>query len=137
VYKLAPNGVTNTLLNAYIPEDSNNKDWQSYQEWLAQGNTPEPIETLQEKRSRCKQLVKQKVEKSIQAIQSDNGNLYDIALAVYLVDKMDRGLSVEEHNQLDSLRSKFITVLNIRNKEQEAYAAIDQAEDPDNISFLE
>jgi hypothetical protein len=30
--------------NAYIPNDISNIDWQAYQEWLAQGNTPLPPE---------------------------------------------------------------------------------------------
>lgn len=37
-----PNVVFNTLTGAYIPTDGN---WQSdaYQEWLAEGNTPDPL----------------------------------------------------------------------------------------------
>lgn len=27
---------------ASIPNNPENRDWQAYQEWLAQGNTPEP-----------------------------------------------------------------------------------------------
>jgi putative heme iron utilization protein len=28
--------------NAFIPNDPANTDWQAYQEWLTQGNTPLP-----------------------------------------------------------------------------------------------
>ena len=29
---------------SFIPEDMANNDWKEYQEWLAQGNEPEPAE---------------------------------------------------------------------------------------------
>jgi aminopeptidase-like protein len=27
----------------YIPNDTKNMDWIAYQEWLVQGNTPDPV----------------------------------------------------------------------------------------------
>lgn len=31
-------------MESMIPEDADNKDWQDYQAWLADGNTPEAAE---------------------------------------------------------------------------------------------
>jgi len=36
--------VINIDLNAYIPFDENNKHYQQYLKWLAEGNTPEPAD---------------------------------------------------------------------------------------------
>jgi hypothetical protein len=29
---------------SYIPNDEGNRDWKAYQDWLAEGNTPEAAE---------------------------------------------------------------------------------------------
>lgn len=39
-YKLYVDGVIRQSDNFYIPPDEKNKDWQEYQVWLAEGNTP-------------------------------------------------------------------------------------------------
>lgn len=41
-YKLLESGVQRLSDNACIPPDPGNRDWQDYQTWLKQGNTPEP-----------------------------------------------------------------------------------------------
>jgi hypothetical protein len=46
MYKLYPKNETilRTTDGANIPPDPNNKDYQAYLKWLAEGNTPEPAE---------------------------------------------------------------------------------------------
>ena len=38
------NVIQRTSDYAFIPKDENNKDYQEYLEWLAEGNTPEPAD---------------------------------------------------------------------------------------------
>ena len=54
MYKLAQNGVIKLSDNAFIPEDPANKDWQEYQQWLAQGNKPQPQYTTAELREQLR-----------------------------------------------------------------------------------
>jgi len=42
-YILSESGVIRTSDNASIPNDDGNRDWREYLEWLADGNTPDPI----------------------------------------------------------------------------------------------
>jgi hypothetical protein len=52
-YKLQSSGGVQRLADGvFIPPDPANSDWQAYQDWLAVGNTPEPIDppTLAEAR---------------------------------------------------------------------------------------
>jgi hypothetical protein len=43
-YQLITNsdGVLRIEDNAHIPNDGGNRDWQAYQVWLSEGNTPDP-----------------------------------------------------------------------------------------------
>ncbi len=51
MYKLSENGVTLTREDGSvlsIPNAEGNRHWREYQEWLAEGNTPEPQYTAAE-----------------------------------------------------------------------------------------
>ena len=43
-YKLTRGGVIRLDDLAHIPDTSANRDWREYQDWLAEGNTPEPTD---------------------------------------------------------------------------------------------
>ena len=48
MYKLIEGGVKRLADGACIPECETNTDWQEYQKWLSEGNTPEPEFTEEE-----------------------------------------------------------------------------------------
>lgn len=58
MYKLCQTGVIRLSDNAQIPSDPNNRDWQVYQQWLAEGNTPTPAETHSEIIARVLEAIK-------------------------------------------------------------------------------
>lgn len=136
MYKLTGNGVFNKETNEYIPNNPGLSQWQEYQEWLNEGNSPEPLETLEEKRKRRKKEITNQVMNKINSMMSFEGDLYELALAIYLVDKKPQGLSSEESSVLDNLRNKFIQIEGYRDKEKQAYAEIDASDNPDLITIV-
>tara|TARA_A100001234_G_scaffold125366_1_gene109932 strand:- start:130 stop:294 length:165 start_codon:yes stop_codon:yes gene_type:complete len=44
LYECEPHAVRLVETGALIPFDPDNKDYQEYLEWVAEGNTPEPAE---------------------------------------------------------------------------------------------
>jgi hypothetical protein len=76
-YKLTldPNLVIRTSDNANIPNDPDNSDWKIYQEWLAAGNVPDPVDIEDRRHAQLNKLM----EKREQVIDSDilvNGKTY-------------------------------------------------------------
>lgn len=43
-YKLTDSGVLRLTDGAHIPNDPGNRDWREYQDWLAEGNMPNPAD---------------------------------------------------------------------------------------------
>ena len=42
-YTLAESGVTRSSDSASIPDAESNRDWGAYQQWLTDGNKPDPL----------------------------------------------------------------------------------------------
>ncbi len=45
LYECEPHAVCFVETSAYIPFDPDNRDYQKYLEWLAEGNTPTPADS--------------------------------------------------------------------------------------------
>ncbi len=76
-YKLAEGGVIRLDDMAFIPADPANLDWQEYQEWLAQGNQPEPMYTPQELKQKLKRDMLGLRQTRINKVLSHPNNQYD------------------------------------------------------------
>ena len=44
MYQLTESGVIRLSDQAFIPDCNDNRDWQEYQQWLSEGNEPEPMD---------------------------------------------------------------------------------------------
>lgn len=60
--------------NALIPADSRNVDFQQYQNWLAEGNTPQPVdtETVEQVQARITQQVQERLDNFAKTRNYDN-----------------------------------------------------------------
>lgn len=45
-YKLTDNGVLDQEARAFIPNAEGNRQWNQYQSWLTEGNTPDPKDVI-------------------------------------------------------------------------------------------
>lgn len=61
-YKLTldPNVVIRTSDNANIPNDPDNSDWKIYQEWLAAGNVPDPVDIEDRRQAQLNKLMQKR-----------------------------------------------------------------------------
>ncbi|MFD2882872.1 hypothetical protein ACFS4T_07090 [Pseudomonas lini] len=55
-YQLTVNGVLRLSDSAFIPQDSGNRDWLDYLDWVSSGGEPFPLESL---------LVRKEAEQSV------------------------------------------------------------------------
>ena len=84
MYKLAKGGVIRLSDGAFIPEDPNNRDWKEYQEWLAQGNKPQPQYTTVELREQLRVKMLALRSARIDSVLSSPNNQYDSLADVQL-----------------------------------------------------
>lgn len=91
MYKLAESGVIRLSDGAFIPEDLANKDWQEYQEWLAQGNKPQPqfttAELKEQLRAKMLALRSARINSVLSSPNAQYDGLADVKLYAELGDQ--------------------------------------------------
>jgi hypothetical protein len=85
-YKLTESGVIRQTDNASIPNAEANSDWQEYQTWLSEGNTPIPLPP-----SKYYDLVDDEWVHNITAHKTDMLTLLNQDVQTYIYTKYDIG----------------------------------------------
>ncbi len=129
-YKLAKFGVIRLSDGANIPEDTGNRDWQEYQDWLAEGNTPDPVESVTEVKARKWEAIKAErdrrkaggVKVGTKWFHSDDGSRIQQTGLVMM------GASIPANLQWKTMDGSFITMTQtLASQVFQAVAAGDQA----------
>ncbi len=79
MYKLAEGGVIRLKDMAFIPDDPGNKDWREFQEWLSEGNQPEPQYTFAELQTLKLQELRQSAKSYIERFYPEVKQRSDVA----------------------------------------------------------
>lgn len=80
-YKIANAGVKRED-NSFIPNDPQNRDWVEYQEWLAQGNVPDPADVpVIVPKSPLDEISTSKAIEFLLAASKEKGGTKDLTLA--------------------------------------------------------
>ena len=115
-YQLTENEyIINKSDGGFIPIDENNLDYKKYLEWVAEGNTPDPIvgPTKQEQIL----IIQQQAYEDIVAIAPEYKQRNMIARAAELLNKkIDGALSTNEQFELDSMQATWDQIKTIRDQ---------------------
>lgn len=82
-YKLTENGVIDQETESFIPNISGNRHWREYQEWLSEGNIPDPQYTEEElKEIEIEVITNEMKNKIIQPVDCTSIN----GVTIYVMD---------------------------------------------------
>ncbi|MDH0100119.1 hypothetical protein N7320_02165 [Stutzerimonas stutzeri] len=77
MYQLTDNGVIRLSDNASIPNAEGNRDWQEYQVWLADGNSPLPVPPPTEEQLRSIWKAERAAAVEAIVVTTAAGNIFD------------------------------------------------------------
>lgn len=134
-YKLTENGVFDTERKLSIPNAPGNRHWREYQEWLAEGNTPDPMYSLDELRELKVQEVKATAGQLIKTHYPEYKQRNMLARMLELRDTKDeRSLTADEQNEYLSLKSVWNWVKAVREESNRVEQEVLSSNDPENVT---
>lgn len=137
-YKIQDSGVLDTEAGAFIPNAPGNRHWQEYQEWIAQGNIPDPLETLLEAQTR--RIVEVKAAAGIHIVTAypewKQRNM--IARQAELQDIVINGgtLSATEQDEMTTMQNIWNWVKTVRSESDTFEASINSASDVATVDAI-
>lgn len=104
-----------------VPNDPRNTDYQAVQEWIVEGNTPEPEFTSEEIEAQRLSDITSEATRIIEATYSPLKQRKMMSIAITLLDKRGlKPLTTSEEALMQEVRDSNDWIADIRDKENEA-----------------
>ena len=129
-YRLHEDGVLRQADNAFIPNDPQNCGWKIYQQWLAEGNTPDPEYTLDELKDKVASAIIDEANTRVDAVTSNDPRAKRMSLAK-AIKRINKKLDGNANQaDLDYLAAQATIADHLENIEATAATNIAWAQDP-------
>lgn len=137
MYKIQQDGFKRLADGAYIPAAEDNIDYQAVLQWIADGNSPEPQYTLDERRVLQIAKIKDDATSRILAILPEVKQRNSLARSLELTHKVVTGVSLtdQESAEVLAIQAKWDEIKAVRVLSNIREGEINLSDNPESIEL--